>query len=317
MSGEPGKEIVDGAIEFLTHRTEQRETPPPFCMYLAFGNPHDPRVAAQKYLDQYDRNTIPLPKNILPFHPFDNGDMVIRDEKLLPWPRTEADLRRTHHEYYATITAMDFHIGRLLTTLEELGHLDNTLVVFTADQGIAIGSHGLLGKQSLYDVAMKAPLVFAGPGIPHGESSALVYLLDIYPTLCDLVGAPAQTGIDGRSFKPIIAGKATSARSDLFLSYLGVQRACRDERWKLIRYPQVDVTQLFDLQDDPDEMHDLAGDPAQANRVEQMLKRLHQLQQELGDELPLRVEQPKPAKWNPPMADVSPRQKGRGANRAN
>ncbi len=298
--GEPGQEIVDEAIRFLDARRAQTETRPPFCMYLAFGNPHDPRVAAKKYLDQYQRDTIPLPKNRLPFHPFDNGNMDIRDEKLLPWPRTEAALRQTHHEYYATITAMDFHIGRLLQTLKESGELDNTLIVFSADQGIAIGSHGLLGKQSLYDAAMKSPLVFAGPGIPRGESNALVYLLDIYPTLCDLVGGPIPTGIDGASFRPVIEQKSKSARPELFFSYLNLQRAVRDERYKLIRYPQVNVTQLFDLQADPDEMHDLSKDPAHADRIARLTAQLAKAQQHYGDSQPLTVENPKPAAWKPP-----------------
>ena len=163
-------------------------------MYLAFGNPHDPRVAARKYLDLYDPDRIPLPKNFLPVHPFDNGELVVRDEQLLPWPRTAADVRRTLHEYYATVTALDFHIGRLIRALEEPGRLDDTLVIFSADQGIAVGSHGLLGKQNLYDHSMKVPLVLAGPGIPRGRSDALVYLFDIYPTACDLVGARSRDG---------------------------------------------------------------------------------------------------------------------------
>ena len=299
-SGEPGREIVDAAIQFLTARADQKETRSPFCMYLAFGNPHDPRMAAQKYLDQYDRDRIPLPKNWLPVHPFDNGNMDIRDEKLLPWPRTEADLRRTHHEYYATITAMDFHIGRLLTALKEQGQLDNTLIVFSADQGIAIGSHGLLGKQSLYDAAMKSPLVFAGPGIPRGESHALVHLFDIHPTLCDLVGGPIPTGIDGVSFRPVIEGKSKSARPELFCSYLNLQRALRDDRYKLIRYPQVNVTQLFDLQVDPDEMHDLSKAPSQAARIAAMTAQLTKVQAHYGDSQPLTVDHPKPAAWKPP-----------------
>lgn len=299
-SGEPGREIVDDAIEFLNKRNEQREQQPPFCMYLAFGNPHDPRVAAKKYLDQYQRDLIPLPKNWLPVHPFDNGNMDIRDEQLLPWPRTEANLRQTHHEYYATITAMDFHIGRLLQTLKELGQLDNTLIVFAADQGIAIGSHGLLGKQSLYDAAMKSPLVFAGPDIPHGESSALVYLLDIHPTLCDLVGAPVPKGIDGVSFRRVIDQKSKTARPELFFSYLNVQRALRDERWKLIRYPQVNVTQLFDLEADPDEIHDLSNEPAHADRIARMMAQLAKAQQHYGDSQPLTIANPKPAAWKPP-----------------
>ena len=295
-SGEPGQEIVDDAITFLRERPADAK---PFFMYLAFGNPHDPRVAAQKYIDQYDRESIPLPKNYRPVHPFDNGEMTVRDEKLLPWPRTEADVRRTLHEYYATITALDFHIGRLLESLRQSGQLDNTIVLFSADQGVAVGSHGLLGKQNLYDAGMKAPLIFAGPGIPHGESQALMYLLDIYPTVCDLVGAAPPDGIDGLSFKPVITGESKSKRRELFLSYLGIQRAIRDERWKLIRYPQVNVTQLFDLQADPDEMHNLADDPVQRDRVKLMLARLAEQQSVWGDHTPLTVPNPKPSAWSP------------------
>ncbi|MEK6257130.1 MAG: sulfatase-like hydrolase/transferase [Planctomycetota bacterium] len=300
-SGEPGREIVDAAIEFLNQRSLRSDIVPPFCMYLAFGNPHDPRVAAKKYLDQYQRDLIPLPKNWLPVHPFDNGNMEIRDEKLLPWPRTEAALRQTHHEYYATITAMDFHIGRLLETLKQQGQLDNTLIVFSADQGIAIGSHGLLGKQSLYDAAMKSPLVVAGPGIPRGESNALVYLFDIYPTLCDLVGAPAPSGIDGASFRPVIEQKSKTARSELFFSYLNLHRAWRDNRYKLIRYPQVNVTQLFDLETDPDEMVDLSKEPVQADRIARMMVQLAKAQTHYGDSQPLTIANPKPAAWTPPV----------------
>src|SRR5262249_15932231 len=159
-----------------------RNDPRPFFLYLAFANPHDPRVADRKYLDQYDRDRLSLPRNFLPIHPFDNGELTVRDEQLLPWPRTEADGRRTHREYYTTVTGLDDHIGRLIQALRDLGQLDNTLVVFSADQGIAIGSRGLLGKQNLYDHSMKSPLVVAGPGVPHGQSDALVYLFDIYPT---------------------------------------------------------------------------------------------------------------------------------------
>ena len=149
---------------------------------------------------------------------------------------------------------------------------------------------------------MKSPLIFAGPGIPHGESDALVYLLDIYPTVCDLVGAAPPKKIDGVSFKPVLTGQSKSARRELFLSYLSVQRAIRNDRWKLIRYPQVNVTQLFDLQSDPDEMHNLGDDPDQRERVQTMLARLAESQPTWGDETPLTVANPKPAKWSPPPA---------------
>ena len=311
-SGEPGREIADDAVKFLKERKDAR----PFFMYLAFGNPHDPRVAAKKYLDLYNRDQIPLPKNFLPQHPFDNGEMTIRDEALLPWPRTEAAVRKELHEYYATITAMDFHMGRIVAALKELGQLDNTLILFSADQGIAIGSHGLLGKQNLYDAGMKSPLIFAGPGIPHGASDALVYLLDIYPTVLELVGATKPTGIDGQSFRPVLIGSAKTVRNELFFAYRDVQRAWRDDRWKLIRYPQVNVTQLFDLQADPDEMKNLADLPAHQPRVEQLLAKLKESQAKFTDTLPLTVPNPKPAKWTPPSAEELAKQKaGKKAER--
>lgn len=291
-SGEPGREIADEAIAFL----KETEDPRPLFLYLAFANPHDPRVAASKYLDQYDETRLPLPKNFLPIHPFDNGELVIRDEQLLPWPRTEADIRRTHREYYATVTGMDEQIGRIIAALKETGRLDNTIVIFSADQGIAIGSHGLLGKQSLYDVAMKSPLVFAGQGIPHGSSDALVHLFDIFPTACDLAGVEPPSNIDGLSFRPAIEGKSNSARDALFLAYRDRMRAVRDHRWKLIRYPQVDVTQLFDLESDPDETKNLAGDPSLHERVARMLDQLAARQKEFGDDQPLSVASPAPVR---------------------
>jgi arylsulfatase A-like enzyme len=294
--GEPGRTIIDEAIAFLEHKKDPR----PFFMYLAFGNPHDPRVAAKKYMDLYERDRIPLPKDFLAQHPFDNGEMTIRDELLSPWPRTAADIRRQLHEYYAVISGLDHHIGRLLNMLDKLNLTGNTIIIFSADQGIAIGSHGLLGKQSLYDAAMKVPLIFAGPGVPKGRSDAMVYLLDIYPTVCDLVGAPLPVGIDGVSFKTVMKGQPHGPRRELFLAYRHLQRAIRDSRWKLIRYPQVNVTQLFDLQEDPDEIRNLADDADQSRRIDQMLTRLKVLQAQFGDDLPLTVPEPKPARWIPP-----------------
>jgi len=294
--GEPGRLIADEAIAFVKDRKDAR----PFFMYLAFGNPHDPRVAAPKYLDLYQRDAIPLPKNFLPQHPFDNGEMSIRDEKLSPWPRTEAEIRRHLHEYYAVITGMDHHMGRITAALKETGQLENTLIVFSADQGIAIGSHGLLGKQNLYNAGMNAPLIFAGPSIPQGRSAALVYLLDIYPTLCELTAAPLAAGIDGISFKPVLLGQAKAARPELFFAYRDVQRALMDERFKLIRYPQINRTQLFDVAADPHETHDLSADTAHSARIAEMMARLAKQQRHYTDTLPLTSENPKPAAWSPP-----------------
>jgi len=294
-SGEPCQTIVDTAIKFLQGRSREK----PVFMYLAFSNPHDPRVAAQKYLDLYQRDKIPLPKNYLPLHPFNNGEQFVRDELLASFPRTEDEVRKHLHDYYAVISAMDHHIGRLLATLRELGMYDNTIFVYSADHGLAIGSHGLFGKQNLYEDGMKPPLIFAGPGIPKGETQALAYLLDIFPTVCDLAGAKIPEGLDGKSLKPVIEGKATGVRDTLFLSYRDVQRAVRDSRWKLIRYPQVNVTQLFDLQTDPHEITSLADKPEHAERIKSLTAEMERWQKQLGDKSPLVVANPQNPKWDP------------------
>ena len=293
--GEPGREIVDRAIEFLKSRDRAR----PVCMYLAFANPHDPRVAAEKYMALYRREDVPVPRNFLPLHPFNNGEQFVRDELLAGFPRTEDEVRKHWHDYLSVITALDGHIGRLIEALKTQGMYDNTLFVFASDQGLAMGSHGLMGKQNLYDAGMKAPLFMAGPGVPAGQTDALAYLLDIFPTICDLVGAKIPAGLDGRSLKPALSAQSPGVRDSLFLAYRDVQRAVRDDRYKLIRYPQVNVTQLFDLQEDPDEMKNLAQDPSQAERIKQLTASLQAWQKELGDTAPLVVEKPASPKWDP------------------
>ena len=124
--------------------------------------------------------------------------MTVRDEKLEKWPRTEAAIRRHLHDYYAVITGLDLHIGRVLEEVWRLGIDRETIVVFSSDHGLAMGSHGLMGKQNVYDHGMKVPLVFAGPGIPKGKSKTLTYLLDIFPTIADLAGAKIPRGLTAK-----------------------------------------------------------------------------------------------------------------------
>jgi arylsulfatase A-like enzyme len=114
-----------------------------------------------------------------------------------------------------------------------------------------------------------------------------------------LSGVKPPAGLDGQSLRPVIDGKADGVRDTLFCAYRDVQRAVRDRRYKLIRYPQVDVTQLFDLQDDPDETKNLATDPAQAERIKSLTAEMLRWQKSLGDEAPLVVAEPKSPRWDP------------------
>ena len=179
-------------------------------------------------------------------------------------------------------------------------------------QGIALGSHGLLGKQNLYEFGgMHVPLVIAGPGVPKGRSEALAYLMDLFPTFCEIAGATPPAGVEGRSLMPVIRGERKQVRDVLYTGYRDGQRAIRDDRWKLIRYPLVDRTQLFDLQADPRELANLAGKPEHAAKVAELLARLQKEMADYADAIPLTVANPRPTEWTPPAAGALPEKKAK------
>ncbi len=299
--------FADSAIEFIK---KQKGAEKPFVAYVAFNGPHDPRTAPKEYHAPYGKNKPPLPPNFLPLHPFNNGDMIVRDEQLAPWPRTPEVVRQHLADYYAYITFVDAQIGRILEALREAGLEDDTIIVFASDHGLAIGSHGLFGKQNLYDHSMHAPLIFAGPGIPRGkQSDALCYLFDIFPTLGDLAKVDAPKGSEGKSLVPVMKGEKKEVRDSVFTAYRQFGRAVRDERWHLILYPHINKTQLFDLANDPHETKDLAGDPANAKTIERLTARLKIWQKDLGDMQPLRSDKPMPLEFEFPKEPLGKEKK--------
>ncbi len=288
---------ADAAIKFL----QARKTDKPFYMYLAPPVPHDPRVSAPEFQHMYDPASIPLLPAFMPLHPFDNGEMTVRDEKLAPWPRTPADTKQQLADYYACISGLDHHIGRIFDELKKSGEWANTIIIFTGDNGLSVGEHGLFGKQNLYEFGgMHVPCVIAGPGIPKGQSEAFVYLMDLFPTFAEFGGATLPEGVEGKSLVPIISGKETKVRDFCYTGYKDCQRSVRDQKWKLIRYPLVNVTQLFDLQSDPHEMHNLAEKPEFSAKVAEMTELLKMEMARYGDTAPLKVANPQPAAWAPP-----------------
>ena len=292
--------LADGTIAFLKLRATAHETKP-FYIYIAPPVPHDPRSAEPQFHKLYDPAKIPLSPAFLPQHPFDNGEMAVRDEMLAPWPRTPDDTKKQLAAYYACVTGLDHHIGRIFAELKASGQWDNTIIIFSGDNGLSLGEHGLFGKQNLYEFGgMHVPLVVAGPGISRGKSEALVYLMDLFPTFCDFTGAKIPDGVEARSLVPIIHGRAQKVRDVLYTAYRDGQRSIRDDRWKLIRYPLVDRTQLFDLAVDPRELNNLAAEPAHAPRVAAMTALLQQEMNRYADKIPLTVANPKLAAWTPP-----------------
>lgn len=278
-------QFADAAIDFLkSHRK-----PDPFFCYVAFTAPHDPRNPPEKFREMYYKNRPPLPVNFRPLPAFDNGfTKNIRDENLAPYPRTKGIIGDQLCEYYGLISHLDEQVGRILAALEESGHAKNTLIIYAADHGLALGSHGLLGKQSLYEHSMKCPLIIAGPGIPPGKSSdSFTYLFDLFPTVCEAAGVKPPEKLAGESLRPLWAGKKKELRDSVFLPFSGLMRSVRDERWKLIVYPPINHRELFDLKDDPHETKNLADDPEQAETVKRLTGMLQSWQKKVGDTQPL------------------------------
>lgn len=277
--------FADAAIEFLRQCGHDK----PFFAYVAFTAPHDPRMPPMPYREMYYRNPPPLPENYLPQLPFDNGMMNGgRDENLAPWPRTPEVIRDQLCEYYGLITHLDEQIGRILNALKESGHANDTIIVYSADNGLALGSHGLLGKQSVYEHSMRVPLIISGAGIPKGkETHAMTCLLDVYPTLCDLIGISPPPDIDGLSLRPIWEGTTNRLRDSVFLPFTDIQRAVVEERWKLICYPKIAHFELFDLHSDPHEQTNLVDNPSCAAELERLTQLMKAWQTKTEDKLNL------------------------------
>jgi len=274
--------FADAVIGFL----EGHDTDDPFWAYLSFMAPHDPRTMPKEYLDMYDPEEMPLPENFLGGHPFDNGNLKGRDESLASWPRDPVVIKQHIAEYYGMITHLDAQVGRVLDALEATGKADNTIIVFAGDNGLSVGQHGLLGKQSSYDHSVRVPMIFAGPGVPQGEQREdYVYLLDIYPTLCELLGIAKPDNAEGQSLKGVMDDAGVGVRDTLFTAYCEYQRMVKDGRFKLIEYV-VDgrcTTQLFDLENDPLEMHNFAGDAGHSDQLASLRELLFKHRDESGD----------------------------------
>jgi arylsulfatase A-like enzyme len=262
--------IADAAIDVIQSSSS------PFFLHLNFTAPHDPLLLPTNIEYRYDPDTIPLPKNFRPEHPFDHGNQGGRDEVLLPIPRDPATVQADIAAYYAVITQMDAQIGRILDALDATEKTDSTIVVFASDHGLAMGSHGLRGKQNMYEHTIGVPLIFAGPGVPQNQRFAgQAYLRDIFPTICELAGTEVPN-VDGRSQVPVLRGERDSMYEFVIGYFRDSQRMIRRGDWKLIEYPLVGRTQLFDLAEDPLELNNLADSSEHATRRETMSRSLDQ-----------------------------------------
>jgi len=277
---------AERVLDFLAAREAAGDTDP-FLINFGFSHPHDTRDGTPELLAKYgatnhtdqsrppprDDKQPPLPANWLPRHPFDDTDMKVRDEQAVSgvWGRRdEATIRNEVGRQFACSENIDIQIGRVLDRLRAMGELDNTWIIYTSDHGMAIGRHGLQGKQNLYEHTWRVPLIVAGPGVkPGSRAPGNVYLTDILATLCEMAGiAPPPTN-EGTSFLPVLTGEKPVVREVLYGAYSGGAkpgiRAVRRGDWKLLKYESPSgglVTQLFNLRENPDEFLAEHHDPA-------------------------------------------------------
>lgn len=260
----------------------------PFFIYVAFNAPHDPRQAPKSYLEAYPPASLAVPPNFASRHSFDLKEFEGRDEILAPYPRTREIVQTHLQEYYAIVGHLDAQVGRILDALERSGQASNTIVVFTADNGLAVGQHGLLGKQSLYDHSIRVPLLMAGPGIPAGKRvDALVYMQGLFATTCEMTGAMAPETVQFPSLVPLITGEKTRLFDDIYGGYVDKQRMLRTERWKLVITPGADMVQLFDVKNDPWETRNLANEALHARVVSDLYMKLKGWMRTVGDPMPV------------------------------
>ena len=293
-------------LDYLDERQVSRETAP-FMIYFGFSHPHDVRDGTPELLAKYgavnhiDTASLPpsnplqpeLPENYLPAHPFFHGHPELRDEERVSGVWKNRDVQTVRNELgreFACSENIDIQIEKVLRKLEEMGELENTYVIYTSDHGIAIGRHGLMGKQNLYEHTWRVPFIVKGPGVKAGTRvEGNIYLLDVLPTLCDLAGIEIPGTVEGISFAPVLKGKTHAVRDVMYGVYCGGtkpgMRSVKQGDWKLIKYDVMDgairETQLFNLAGNPHEYlpehnqsgemeTNLAGNPAYADKLAEM-----------------------------------------------
>ena len=290
-----GRHSTDVFIDAGRRFSESHHKDEPFFLSVALTAPHDPRSAPKEFHDLYDPRQVPLPSNFLAQHPHDTGFLpgvtstgdryVARDESLADMPRRPDEIREHIADYYAMISHLDHGFGRLRQALEDNGQWDETIVIFTSDHGLAVGQHGLMGKQSVYDHSVRVPLILTGPGIPKGvRPKATVLHFDIYKTLCELLDLETPGTVEPDSLKP--AWEGATGRKSVYLAYGRSIRGLIESGHKLIEYAGPGgyrATQLFDLETDPKETFDLARSPGHLDMVNSMRDRLVEISRGNGD----------------------------------
>ncbi len=291
---------TDVAVAKLGELAEREE---PFFFGVGYYRPHLPFNAPKKYWDMYDRNEIPLAE--FPNEPENAPVMAVNTMRELrsytdfkdamrdKTPSlTEDEARRLKHGYYASVSYVDAQVGRLLDRLDELGIADNTIIVLWGDHGWKLGEYNSWCKMTNYEIDARVPLIVKAPGMTPGQKcERLVELVDVYPTLCELSGAPIPGALEGSSLVPLLKDPQSEFKPAVFNQFLregvwvapdGVEymgHSIRTDRYRYVRWvtwpeKQFAAEELYDRSVDPNETRNIAGNPEQAQTLQQLRQQL-------------------------------------------
>ncbi len=282
----PTHPAYDKGIDFIGRHCEGDE---PFCVFISTSEPHDAYVAPQEFLDLYDLDAIELPASL---HDdcADKPEVVRRMASVFD-SVTDDDWRKARMSYWAVMTFLDREVGRVVDALKAAGVYDETIIVFTSDHGDMLGGHGLAtkGVGTPYEEVYNIPLVVRLPGGQgQGENGdAVVSMVDIAPTLLHLAGAAPIESAQGTSFARVLSGEEAGGR-DAYAEFYAqrfvyTQRITWHENWKYVFTPG-GVDELYDLDADPGERKNLAGDAASEEVLHDMCRRMWRKMRDIGDD---------------------------------
>ena len=289
--------LADDAVEFLQSCPQDK----PFLLALSFKAPHvqdrDPRqfLYDPELEDLYKDVTIPVPETADPRYFEMLPEFIRTSEGRTRWKRrfdTPEKYQASVKGYYRLITGVDRALGRIMAQLQKQGVDDNTVIIYTSDNGFFLGEHGLAGKWLMYEESIRVPLIIRDPRQPaskRGQSVQEMTLnIDIAPTILQLAGIDVPTTMQGRSVIPLYQGRQVPWRQDWFYEHhfgysgrIPESEGVRTKKWKYIRYTDQDPVyeELFDLENDAHEVHNLSSDPKYADILERMRKRWQELRE--------------------------------------
>lgn len=283
-SGRPPKDFTDYAVADKAVQTLEAWQGKPFFLAVGFIRPHTPFVAPKAFFDAIDRAQVVLP----PFFQEGGEDLKFVPPAALRPNNNVFALKQAEKKeaidarvaYEASASWTDSQIGRVLAKLKELKLEENTIVVLTGDHGYQLGEHGLWAKQTLFEGSCHVPLIVAAPGVKPGVCKGLVEQVDIYPTLTGLAGLPTPASVQGRSLQPLLADPSGKGKQVVFSTMVSTHTKLMGHSVSTDRFRYVEWDegrggrQLYDHQTDPDELHNLADRPNQADRLKRMQTRL-------------------------------------------